>query len=452
MVFRTFRVQVVARLLLLTGLVLVLLWGLVNTSWEATPIVCGVLALLVVADLIRYVESTNRQLAGFLEFVSHHDFAVGVPIREKGESFGRLEAAYDTLASEFRHLNREKAANHRYLESLVEHISSALVCLDDHGTVTLMNGHAKELFGTPYLNSLKSFRRIDTRLPELIGGLVDGSRTLVSLKLADEPLQLALYATEFQLLGRHYKLISFQNIRDELEQREIDYSQKLIKVLTHEIMNSVTPIIALTKLVEDRLMNKDTGRLKAGPLDAEERDDLARSLASIESRGNGLLGFVQAYSSLTGLPRPKIRDVGVEALFDRVVSLMAPELEADGIELEGSVEKPGLLVHADPDQIEQVLINLVKNAAEALNGRRDGRIRLRAGQDQRGKVQIRVADNGTGIDPEKLEDIFVPFYTTKRKGSGVGLSVSRQIMSLNKGVISVKTAAGRGSEFTLRFR
>jgi two-component system nitrogen regulation sensor histidine kinase NtrY len=315
-----------------------------------------------------------------------------------------------------------------------------------------MNREAKELFKTPHLASLKAFSRIDPQLPAAIAELADGSRALMSVKIADEALQLALFATEFELLGERYKLISFQNIRDELEQREIDYSQKLIKVLTHEIMNSVTPIISLTKLIRDRLVDEKTGELVMQNLSGEEQQDLARGLASIQSRGSGLLKFVQAYSVLTNLPRPSVTEVDVATLLDRVHALMAPTLADERVVLQVQVTGANLAVRADPQQIEQVLINLLKNAAEALAGREDGRVILRGTRDDHGKVLIQVIDNGPGIETTHLDDIFLPFFTTKRSGSGVGLSVSRQIMALNKGVLTVKTAPRAGSEFTLKFR
>jgi two-component system nitrogen regulation sensor histidine kinase NtrY len=377
---------------------------------------------------------------------------VSPPLARKGRVFRELESAYRLLAGKYRSLNLQRAANHQYLEALVEHVSIALICLDDNGAVTLMNGEAKALFKTPHLASLKSFGRIDPKLPAAIEELADSGRALIGVKIADEALQLALFATEFELLGKRYKLISFQNIRDELEQREIEYSQKLIKVLTHEIMNSVTPIISLTKLIRDRLVDEKTGELAVQSLVSEEQHDLARGLASIHSRGSGLLKFVQAYSVLTNLPRPSIADVDVAVLLDRVHALMAPALEAEGAGLQVQVVGANLTVRADPQQIEQVLINLLKNAAEALAGRDDGRVLLRGARDDHGKVLVQVIDNGPGIDAAHLDDIFLPFFTTKRSGSGVGLSVSRQIMALNKGMLTVKTAPGTGSEFTLRFR
>jgi len=450
--FENFRLNVTARALLLFGLIALAVWGATNTPWQVTPIACWVLAVVLLVELVRYVESVNREFAEFLSFVAHNDFAVCPPLARKGSVFRELASAYRLLAGKYRSLNLQRAANHQYLEALVEHVSIALICLEDDGAVTLMNREAKALFKAPHLASLKSFGRIDPNLPAAIEELTDSGRALIGVKIADEALQLALFATEFELLGKRYKLISFQNIRDELEQREIEYSQKLIKVLTHEIMNSVTPIISLTKLIRDRLVDEKTGELAVQNLVSDEQHDLARGLASIHSRGTGLLKFVQAYSVLTNLPRPSIAEVDVAVLLDRVHALMAPVLEAEGVGLQVQAVGANMTVRADPQQIEQVLINLLKNAAEALAGRDGGCVFLRAARDDHGKVLIKVIDNGPGIDAAHLDDIFLPFFTTKRSGSGVGLSVSRQIMALNKGMLTVKTALGTGSDFTLRFR
>jgi two-component system, NtrC family, nitrogen regulation sensor histidine kinase NtrY len=325
------------------------------------------------------------------------------------------------------------------------------VCLDDGGTVQLMNRQAKALFKSPHLHGTRSFAKIDPKLPDAIDELRDGGRALLTVEIAGEPLQLALFATEFELLDRRYKLISFQNIRDELEQREIDFSQKLLKVLTHEIMNSVTPMISLSKVIEESLLDVRCGKEPAKELAPDEEEDLLRSAASIQSRGAGLLRFVQAYGALTNLPRPRLTTVGLAALLEQVARLMRATLPA-GITIETRVEDPDLSVRADSEQLQQVLINLIKNAVEALAGHEDGRILLAAASDAQGKTLVQVVDDGPGIDPEQLDNVFVPFFTTKRDGTGVGLSVSRQIMFLNKGLIFVKSVPGRGCEFTLRFR
>jgi len=447
--FNNFRLQILIRVAILVGMVFITIWSLVNTGWQVTPLVFGLLTILSIYHLIHYVEKTNRELTTFLEFIYHHDFSVNISNWGKGRVFTDLGSAYKLLTNEYQRLNLEKEAHYQYLESVIEHISVALVCLDAEGSVVLMNQQAKKLFKAPYLPGTKSFRRIDNNLPEILQRLVDGERHLINIKIEDEVLQLVLYATEFNLLGHYYKLVSFQNIRDELEQREIDSWQKLIRVLTHEIMNSVTPIMSLTSVIKDMLLPHGDNQLQS--LTASENSDLLRSIKSIESRSKGLMSFVQSYSNLTNLPSPVFSTIKVSTLFNQVSTIMLPQLENNGIRFEITYVDTNLSIRADPQMIEQVLINLIKNAMEALTDSEDPCIRLNAFLSRQGKVLLQVIDNGPGIDPANLENIFIPFFTTKRDGSGIGLSISRQIMYSNKGLLSVKTSPGRGCTFNLRF-
>jgi signal transduction histidine kinase len=450
--FKNFRAAVVFRLLLFSGLVFVAVWGYVETAWQLTPVIAAVLAALVLAETIRYVESINRELTGFLEFVAHGDFSSRITTGKRGRVFEKLEAAYRLLTDRYRNLNQARELNHLYLEALVEHVSIALLCLDDDGNVTLMNRQAKLLFRTPHLNTLDSLKRIDPTLPSLLNSLTESDRTLIRLQIDNESLQLALFVTSFTLLDRNYRLISFQNIRDELEQREVAFSQKLIKVMTHEIMNSVTPIIALCKVIEESIVEAAVDRIDSSNPPSVNKQDLLRSVASIQSRGGGLLRFVRAYSSLTSLPLPDLSTIEVSELFAQLATLLGPTLGSRNVQLEIEPPESDCVVYADAAQLQQVLINLVNNAVDALDGNPQGRIALSAKKDRRGKTMITVADNGPGIEEDALEQIFVPFFTTKKNGTGVGLSVSRQIMFLNKGLISVRTDPGRGSEFRLHFR
>ena len=446
-----FRARVTVRVLAIVALCLVLAWGWQNTTWSATLVVIAALIVLGVIDLIRYVEQTSRELTGFLRFVGSHDFSTPLVIKRKGRIFNELQEAYQLLADVFRRLNRQKAANHQYLEAVVEHVGVALVCFDDDSTVTMMNERARELFGMPHLNSLRTFGRIDARLPDLLRGMANGERTLFSVKRDDDSLQLVLYATRFELLEARYKLVSFQNIREELDQREIDSWQKLIRVLTHEIMNSVTPITSLSRLIRETMID-ETGPAPAfRTLAPQEQSDMLRSVTAIHTRSRGLLDFVEAYRSFAKLPTPVLADFSVLPLLERVRTLMARELEDRKIALDLECADTALVIRADAGQVEQVLINLLRNAVEALADTSSPHVTLRAFRDEQDNVLVQVTDNGPGIAPEHLDDIFVPFFTTKRNGTGVGLSVSRQIMQANNGLISVRSSPGEGSAFTLKF-
>jgi two-component system nitrogen regulation sensor histidine kinase NtrY len=383
-----------------------------------------------------YVERTHREFTGFLNAVAHHDYSVPIPQQHKGRVFDELEQAYRVLTGEFRRLNLQKAANHEYLEAVVEHVGVALISLDDAGEIVMMNGRARRLFGEQLL-SVKSFARFDEALPALLAALGDGDRDLLRVQRGDDTLQLVIYCTSLTLLERRHRLVSFQNIRDELERREIESWQKLIRVLTHEIMNSVTPIISLSKLIHETLV-----------AEGDDHSDLARSANAVHTRSSGLLEFVQAYRRFATVPVPAFSDVEVQPLLERVRMLMVDALAEPPVTLQIECAA-GLRIHADAHQIEQVLINLARNAIEALVDTADARITLRSMLNDQGRVLIQVIDNGAGIDPVHLENIFVPFFTTKRGGNGVGLSISRQLVQANRGFISVKPGESAGSVFTI---
>ena len=454
MVFDNFRGNVLLRVLVFAALCLGTVWSWVETGWLATPAVGTALILLSVVELVRYVEKSARELASFLSFVAHHDFSTPPQLPHKGRVFRELQEAYRLLAGEFRNLNLQRAANHDYLEAVVEHVSVALVCLDDHGHVTMANKPALQLFDLPHLNSVRTFSRVDDRLPAVLQQLSDGDRVMFSVRRGDDTLQLVLYATTFELLGlgQRYKLVSFQNIRNELDRQEIDSWQKLIRVLTHEIMNSVTPIISLSGLVRETMIDESGAAPVFRTLTAQEQSDMLRSVTAIHTRSSGLLDFVQAYRSYAKLPAPVFSNVNVRTLFERVRTLTAQEINASRIALRVEWEDAGLHIRADARQAEQVLLNLLRNAIEALDDNPAPRIELRASRDDRARVLLQVADNGPGIPAAHLDDIFVPFFTTKRNGTGVGLSISRQIMQANNGFISVRSAPGEGCVFTLRFQ
>jgi nitrogen fixation/metabolism regulation signal transduction histidine kinase len=447
-----FRVRVTGRVLLIVAACVALAWGWQNTTWSATLLVLAALIVLGVIELIRYVEQTSRELTGFLRFVGSQDFSTPLALPRKGGVFEELHDAYKTLAEVFRRLNRQKAANHQYLEAVVEHVGVALVCFDDEGAVTMMNEPARRLFSMPHLNSLGTFARVDARLPDLLRGISDGERALFSMKRGDDSLQLVLYATRFELLEQRYKLVSFQNIRKELDERELDSWQKLIRVLTHEIMNSVTPITSLSRLIHDTMIDETGPTAALRTLTPQEQSDMLRGVQAIHTRSRGLLDFVEAYRSFAKLPTPVFAGFTALSLLERVRTLMGRELVDRKIALTLECDAAELMIRADASQAEQVLINLLRNAVEALAETSEARIILRASQDDRGKALIQVADNGPGIAPGNFDDIFVPFFTTKRNGTGVGLSVSRQIMQANNGTISVRSTPGQGSVFTLKFQ
>lgn len=451
MAYNRFTWHVVTRVLLLFILLSAEAYILIKTDWLASAIVVGMLALLLTADLIRYVNKTNRDLAVFLQSIRHHDFTASFSSGKRGHSFEALKDAFNGIVQEFRTLEAEKESHYHYLQTVIENIGVALICFEASGDVMLMNQAAKGLLAKPYIKRIGALEKVDENLMATIRNLQSGERELIKLLIQDELRQVAIQATEFKLMERSYKLLSLQDIRSELDGREVDAWQKLIRVLTHEIMNSITPVSTLAGVLGGLVRDPEGALHPATEITAEDLEDLSTGLASIESRSRGLLKFVRAYRSLLKVPKPIFREVAVQDMLLRIKTLLQSDLAARGIHIALEVPRSELLIQADSELIEQVLINLIKNAMEALQGQENGRISIVAALRKEHEVIIQIQDNGPGIEDEFADQIFVPFFTTKNEGSGIGLSLSRQIMRLHKGGITMQTALGEGTVFTLEF-
>jgi len=336
----------------------------------------------------------------------------------------------------------------QFFKNIVQHVGIGILTFNKEGTIQTMNTAAKRLLRVDKIEKLDDLREVDNSLVDSILKLKTGGRELLRLKMGDETLYLSLYAIELTLRGEVMKLISMSNIQSELEEKEMEAWQNLVRVLTHEIMNSVTPISSLAGMVEGELEDK----LKKSDLvlKKEEAEDMYLSIQTIGKRSAGLIKFVKEFRNLTHVPQPNLTEVVVKDLLDEMAMLHKKELSDHGILISVDLPANGLIIQADKTMIEQVLINLIKNAIQAFDNQVDKRIMLSA-YDNEGHVIISVKDNGNGIDADALERIFVPFFTTKKTGSGIGLSLSRQIMRQHGGQITVKSKLGEGTEFLLRF-
>lgn len=442
MVFRHFRIQCSLRA---TGFALATFAAIaLFARWPSVAVFAGVAAVYQLYGLVRYVEKTNRELARFLDAIRYEDFAQRFSRTPGGKWFQALGTAFDRVIDDFRVARAEKEEQYRYLHTVVQHIGIGLVSFRSDESVDLINTAAKRLLRVTHLQRLDALTSFSSALVATIREMRSGDRALVKVVDQDELLQLSVYATEFKIHGSSYKLVSIQDIQAELEEKEIEAWQKLTRVLTHEIMNSITPISSLAATVGEMLD-------ETNEVPAESGRDVREAVRTIERRSRNLHTFVTAYRSLTRIPIPEYQIFSISELFDSLSALLEPQLEKKSIRLERAVTPDALRLTADPELIEQVLINLLRNAMEAVEGGLNGTIRLTAGVDSRGRSIIQVADNGPGITYEALDKIFIPFYTTKKEGSGIGLSLSRQIMRRHGGNLLVHSTPGVETVFTLRF-
>jgi two-component system, NtrC family, nitrogen regulation sensor histidine kinase NtrY len=447
MVYKSFRVNVIVRIVLLIAVILLLLHAFLNTSWVVTTaLLLGVLTYQV-AEMISYVDRVNREFSRFLQAIRHRDFSQVFASDGRGKSFNELRDSFNLIIREFQAVSAEREAHYVYLQTVIEHVGVGLVSFDANGDVELMNKAAKEMFSLPYARNIKAFARVSEPLAQVLETIRPGKRELLKLHVQGELWQLAIHATQLKVKEKEYKLVSLQNIRGELDEKELDTWQKLIRVLTHEIMNSVTPISSLTSTTIALIENEE-GNLKEDVL-RESMHDIHIALRTIEKRSQGLLHFVEVYRNLARIPKPALQKVNVFELLERIEKLMETNIEEKGIEFTVLVKSSPLYIHADPELVEQVLINLLLNAMDAVEGIPHPSVELIAYQEQ-GQSCIQVSDNGPGIPEEVLDKIFIPFFTTKKKGSGIGLSLSRQIMRMHSGNISVLSVPGK-TVFVLKF-
>lgn len=448
MKIKNFRLNCIIRVLGIAANIIICFYTYQNYKLHATVAILCLLAIYQVYALIVYIEKTNRDLSRFFTAIKYSDFSQSFSSQGQGGSFSELNNAFNNVIKEFQKARTEKEANFRYLQTVVQHISIGLIVFKQDGEVDLINKAAKRLFNLKTLHNIKNLSAINEKLVETLLKLRPSERTLFKFPCNDEILQLAVYATEFTLHGQSYKLVTLQNIRSELEEKEMEAWQNLIRVLTHEIMNSVTPISSLastaTSLLDEALASCEDN-------DAETITDIQNAVQTIKKRSQSLLQFVENYRQLTRIPKPNFSIIPISDLFERIYRLLQKEIEEQGIILTTEIDPPSLELTADPILIEQVLINLIKNAVQALSGHKDGQLRLKADMDGRGRVIIQVIDNGPGIQTDVLEKIFIPFFTTKRDGSGIGLSLAKQIMRLHRANISVQSIIDRETVFTLRF-
>lgn len=450
--YKSFRIICTVRILLLAATILLLIYLLQQTSLFATSLIVGAVVVVQIISLIHYVEKTNRDLARFLASIKYSDFSQTFSTGQRGSAFQELNAAFAEVISEFQRARSEKETQYRYLQTLVHHIGLAILSFDQNGNVDLINNAAKRLLRVSHLKNIKSLESFSPRLVRTLLSSRAGEKTLVKVEDEDETLTLAVYATEFRLPDRSITLVSMQDIESELAEQEMAAWQKLIRVLTHEIMNSVTPIASLASTVNDLVAKAEESPEEGSVrVTSEAKEDIREAASTIHKRSEGLLHFVDAYRNLTRIPKPDFEIFPVANLLERVAQLMKHQVEKQGIELVIRTEPETLELTADPELIEQILINLMVNSIEALKEAPAGRIELKSRLDARGRVLITVTDNGVGITEDLRERIFTPFFTTKKDGSGIGLSLSKQIMRLHKGNIAFKSTPNEATAFTLRF-
>ncbi|MBF9253438.1 hypothetical protein I2I11_09060 [Pontibacter sp. 172403-2] len=453
MIFKRLELGLFVRLFLILGMMFLTLQYLVQFTW--LQVVSGILVMLAqVWELANYVTRSNNELAKFLQAVKQRDFSQRFNEHTTNNSLQQLHAAFNLINDSFKQLHIEREAQFQYMQTILQLIDTGIMALDEEtGEVEWVNDAFKRILSIPYLKSLAGLEPRYPALYEAILELQPNDNKLLKLKLPNGSSQLLLTATAFTMQHRNLLLVALKNVSATVDATETEAWQKLLRVMTHEIMNSVAPIASLADSLE-RHLHAAHNKYKLDPEskpDLELLQDTEEGIGIIKKRSEGLLRFAQFYRNLNKQQQLLFTTVYVQELFNSIDGLMRPQLEEQGVELICMVSPRDLTLQADVNLLEQVLINLLLNAKRAVQNRPYPRIILAAQQLEDGKTTITVQDNGSGIPEELLESIFIPFFTSHKDGSGIGLSLAKHIMLLHKGSIQVESKEGVGTTFSLYF-
>ena len=413
----------------------------------------GILFLILLQAwfLVNEVNKTNARLEKFLSSVQDNDSSVRFTKEAQEISFSKLNDKLNQLNISIQNAKIENEKTSQFMQSLVDHVDIGLLSYDDKGKIEIYNRAAQRYLRIQQNPKSSSLEKKNDELFKIIKTIRPGQEILHKTIIDDLLQNILVKATGFRYDNRVIKLISFQDITNELDRKEQDSWQKLIRILTHEIMNSVSPITSLTGVISGYFKKKeDETPVEPGKINSEIIARTLLGLNTIEETGKGLLEFVDKYRSLSSLPRPVFCEFSIIELFRKCKLLLESDI-SNHIKIIISAYPENLTLVADYSQLEQVLINLINNAVAALANEKNGIIQLKAIYSESGTI-IHVEDNGVGISGDIIEDIFVPFYTTRESGSGIGLSLARQIMQNHSGTISVISALGKGAIFTLKFQ
>ena len=421
---------------------------LVVKQWYVYLLMAAPVIIYQLIDIFRFQKKAQDELNEFVESVHYRDFSRYFDVKHAPIELQPLRKGFNEINTTFKVISKEKETQYQYLQKILELVDTGILSYEEQtGDVVWMNESLKKMMQLPYLKTIHSLERRDPELYKEVLILKPGISKIASAHFEKTSFKILLSATAFQTEGKVYKLVAFQNVNEALDETESKAWQKLLSVMTHEIMNSVAPISSLADTLKHRLqqsvtsLNDDSGSL----------DDLELGIDTIKRRSEGLLKFAETYRNLNKITTLNLKKVYVRELFGNLLQLMQPTLEQKDIELETILKDTDLQLEVDVNLVEQVLINLVVNAIEAIKDSPAPKIVLSAYVASNFRSIIKIADNGNGMPPELLDKIFVPFFSTKKNGSGIGLSLCKQIMMLHRGNVQVQSVEGEGTAFLLQF-
>ena len=450
MLYKKLFFQIILRVALILANALLLAYLFILNKFVASQFNLLLLLIAQALLLIYYLNKTNRDLSHFFSSVSNNDSTIVFKHDKNNKSYSKLYKNLNKVNQIIEQARIEKIGQYEYLKQVVEHVGMGILSFDEDLKVQFFNPAGKEILKISKLTSINDLDKQYLGLAHKLKNIQSNQQQLINIKSTNNELDLSVKLVEFKISGSQIKLVAFQNIQSELDRKEIESWQKIIRVLTHEIMNSVSPIDSATTSIS-RLYSKDNSPISPTEIDDDIVQKTIKGLNIIQQRSKGMLEFVQKFRDLTLLPEPKKDEIKIHDLYQTIEILFAKSFNTNSINHRFKSIPENLMVKVDKSQIEQVLINLVKNSVESFKNTNNPEIQILAFKNDQNKIVISISDNGQGIKQEITDNIFTPFFTTKEKGSGIGLSLSRQIMHLHGGNITVKSEPNVKTSFNLIF-
>lgn len=415
---------------------------LVFRGFYTYAILIFVLLACLAYSIYQQIHFLSQQVVEFSEAVKYHDFTRRFVVKNAKSTEGRLFTSFNQINDTYKEISMDKEIQHQYLDRVINMLNSAIIFYQlDSGKVMWVNDAFKQLFHMPHLGNISALKKKHEELYEKTMRLDVGQQQMESVQSKKGKIKLLIQSSSFETQDAVFRIVVYQNINEAMDETETKAWQKLLRVLTHEIMNSIAPISSLAETLNGRL-NHFRGQ--------EDIEDLKVGISTIQRRSQGLLHFAKSYRMINKVDEPLLAPISAAQLFEHIYQLLEPTILQKNVDVDIILKNTRLILHADVNLIEQVIINLMLNAIDAVKLNDNPYISLSAIEAD-GKIQVRIEDNGIGIPSDLQEQIFTPFFTTKKTGTGVGLTLSKQIMLLHKGTIFVNSEEGKGSIFILQF-
>jgi nitrogen fixation/metabolism regulation signal transduction histidine kinase len=447
---RSFLFQIVYRISFISILSFIsgaLFSGTHDVAWGFFSIA---IIIYLIIDLCRYVNAVNHQVNYFFEAILNDDFSSVYAIKRKSRILDKLNDNLNRVNKKLQNALMTNAQQEQYFRALIEHIGTGVVSYNEEGFILHANSRFLQLIGLDHLTHISQLKKIGGDLFHTLQVIKHKEQKIIQIPVADQKnrVKVLMKAIVFHNGNEKLRLLAVQDIEKELNDNEVDSWMKLIRVLTHEIMNAIAPITSLSETLSS-LYSVNGVPISQSEVNEKMISTTIRGLDVIKEQGTGLIHFVESYRSLMKLPKPKKEAFALISFLENALLI----LQRSGVDLRiNCIEQyKGLYVEADKELITQVVANLVKNAIQASENSENPLVELEVGVNDNDQIFVSIKDNGPGIDEEILDQIFIPFYTTKENGSGIGLSLSRQIMRLHGGWLNVQSHKNKGAVFTMVF-